>query len=63
MRISTDNEYRIINFTMDNDSFVNSTKILLLNGFVKKSDSDYMKQIIIAQNVIDKESFINEKND
>ena len=48
---------------MDNDSFVNSTKILLLNGFVKKSDSDYMKQIIIAQNVIDKESFINEKND
>ena len=36
LRISTDNEYRIINFTMDNDSFINSKKILLLNGFIKK---------------------------
>ena len=62
LRISTDNEYRIINFTMDNDSFVNSTKILLLNGFVKKSESDYNKQIIIAQNIMNKEGFINEKN-
>ena len=63
LRISTDNEYRIINFTMDNDSFINSTKILLLNGFVKKSESDYMKQIIMAQNIIEKEDFINGKND
>jgi len=60
--ISTDNEYRIINFTMDNDSLINSTKILLLNGFVKKSKSDYMKQIIIAQNIMDKEDFINEND-
>ena len=60
--ISTDNEYRIINFTMDNDSFINSTKILLLNGFIKKSKSDYMKQIIIAKNIMDKEDFINEND-
>ena len=62
LRISTDNEYRIINFAIDNDSFINSKKILLLNGFVKKSESDYMKQIIIAQNIIEKEDFINENN-
>ena len=59
LRISTDNEYRIINFAIDNDNFTNSKKILLLNGFVKKSESDYMKQIIIAQNIINKEGFIN----
>ena len=59
LRISTDNEYRIINLRMDNDSFINSTKVLLLNGFIKKSESDYMKQIIIAQNIMNKEGFIN----
>ena len=57
LRISTDNEYRVINFTMDNDSFINSTKILLLNGFIKKSESDYKKQIIIAQNIMEKEDY------
>jgi hypothetical protein len=57
LRISTDNEYRVINFTIDSDSFINSTKILLLNGFVKKSESDYDKQIVIAQSVINKEGF------
>ena len=60
--ISTDNEYRIINFTMDNDSFINSTQILLLNGFVKKSKSDYTKQIIIAQNIINKEDLVYEND-
>ena len=62
LRISTDNEYRVINLTIDNDNFISSTKVLLLNGFIKKSESDYSKQIIIAQNVIDKEGFINEGN-
>jgi hypothetical protein len=59
LRISTDNEYRVINFTIDSDSFINSTKVLLLNGFMKKSEFDYDKQIIIAQNIINKEGFIN----
>ena len=63
LRISTDNEYRVINFTIDNNNFSNATKILLLNGFVKKSESDYIKQIIIAYNIIEKEGFINERND
>lgn len=60
MRISTDNEYRIVCFTIDNDSFINSTKVLLLNGFVKKSESDYSKQVKIAQNIMEKEEFIND---
>jgi hypothetical protein len=60
LRISTDNEYRVLNLTMDNDSFINSTKILLLNGFIKKSESDYNKQIKIAYNILRKEGFIDE---
>ena len=58
MRISTDNEYRVMMYTLDNDSFINSKKILLLNGFIKKSESDYVKQIRIAENIIIKENFI-----
>ena len=60
--VSTDNEYRIINFALDNDSFINSTKVLLLNGFIKKSKSDYIKQIEIAKNIMKKEGFINEND-
>jgi len=63
LKISTDNEYRVINFTMDSDSFINSTKVLLLNGFIKKSESDYSRQIIIAQNIMDKENFTDGNND
>ncbi|MDR1119787.1 MAG: type II toxin-antitoxin system RelE/ParE family toxin [Dysgonamonadaceae bacterium] len=63
MRISADNEYRIINFTMDDDSFIRSNNVLLLNGFIKKSESDYAKQILLAQNIMQKEEFINENND
>jgi len=63
IRISTDNEYRVLNLAMDNDNFINSTKVLLLNGFIKKSESDYPKQVLIAQNIMKKEGFINENND
>jgi phage-related protein len=63
LRISTDNEYRVLAFTMDDDSFINSTKVLLLNGFIKKSESDYAKQVRIAKNVMNKEGFINENDD
>ena len=62
LRISTDNEYRVFIFTLDNDSFINSIRILLLNGFIKKSESDYAKQIQIAKNIMNKEGFINEND-
>jgi len=63
LRISTDNEYRIIIFTIDNDSFINSTKIILLNGFIKKSESDYAKQVKVAKNILSKENFLYGKGD
>jgi phage-related protein len=63
IRISADNEYRIIGFTIDDDSFIRSSNVLLLNGFMKKSESDYAKQIMLAQNIMKKEGFVNENGD
>jgi mRNA-degrading endonuclease RelE of RelBE toxin-antitoxin system len=60
LRIFTDNEYRVITFAIDNESLINSTKVLLLNGFTKKSEADYVKQIVIAENIINKEEFKND---
>lgn len=53
MRISVDNEYRIILFAIDNDNFINANEIVLLNGFIKKSTADYDKQIAIAQKLME----------
>jgi phage-related protein len=52
LRISMDNEYRVILFTIDHENLIESTQILLLNGFVKKSTKDYRKQIDIADKII-----------
>ncbi len=55
MRMSIgSNEYRTILFTMDNPNFIEATQILLLNGFLKKSEKDYKKQIEIAYKILDK---------
>jgi len=53
MRISVDNEYRIILFAIDNDNFINANEIILLNGFIKKSSINYDKQIAIAQKLME----------
>ena len=53
MRISTDNEYRVILFTIDNDNFINANEIIVLNGFVKKSTADYEKHIARAVKIME----------
>ncbi len=52
LRISVGNEYRVILFTIDHDNIIESTQILLLNGFLKKSTKDYKRQIDLATNII-----------
>lgn len=52
MRISVDNEYRIILFCIDHDNFINAKQIIFLNGFVKKSTKDYEKQIKKAETIL-----------
>lgn len=54
MRVSIGtNEYRTVLFAMDNSNFIEATKIILLNGFLKKSEKDYRKQIDIARKILD----------
>ena len=53
MRVSVNtNEYRTILFAVDNDNIILSKKVLLLNGFLKKSTKDYCKQIKIAERIL-----------
>jgi len=53
MRISVDNEYRVILFAVENTSFIESETIMLLNGFIKKSSSDYRRQVLIAMRIVE----------
>lgn len=53
MRISVgSNEYRTVLFAIDNSNIILSTRIILLNGFIKKSTKDYNKQIAKAEKIL-----------
>lgn len=53
MRVSvSSNEYRTILFAIDKSNVIEATRIILLNGFLKKSNKDYRKQIEIAQSIL-----------
>ena len=54
MRVSVNfNEYRTILFAVDNDNIILSKRILLVNGFLKKSTKDYSKQIKVAKQILE----------
>lgn len=54
MRVSVgSNEYRTVLFAIDYDNIIESTRIILLNGFLKKSEKDYKKQIFIAKKILE----------
>ncbi len=50
LRISTDKEIRIIIFPVDNENINLATNIIVLSGFIKKSNRDYKKAINKAHN-------------
>lgn len=54
LRIKVQNEVRIMIFSIDHSNFNESNKVILLNGFVKKSKKDYIKAIKIASNLLEK---------
>jgi len=45
LRVSVDNEVRVILFTVDNDNINSARQVILLNGFVKKSTGDYEREV------------------
>lgn len=52
LRIKQGDEYRVIMFSIDNESFIESKEVVFLNGFVKKSTKDYKKQIHLAKSIL-----------
>lgn len=52
LRISVGNEYRVILFTIDHENFIEAERLLLLNGFMKKSTKDYKKEIQKAEQIL-----------
>ena len=52
LRISVDNEYRIILFCVDKENFMEASQILLLNGFLKKSTKDYNAELKKAEKIL-----------
>lgn len=55
LRISiSSDEYRTLLFAVDNESFMQSQTILLLNSFVKKSTKQYSSEIRTAEKILSK---------
>ncbi len=55
MRVSVGtNEYRTILFAIDHQNLIEATNIILLNGFLKKDNKDYRKQIDKATAILNK---------
>ncbi|MBQ8441813.1 MAG: type II toxin-antitoxin system RelE/ParE family toxin [Bacteroides sp.] len=52
LRITAENEVRVILFTADNDNINLAKHVIFLNGFIKKSTKDYDKEITKAINIL-----------
>jgi L-ribulose-5-phosphate 3-epimerase UlaE len=63
MRIPVgNNQFRTILFAVDNENLILAKKVLLLNGFIKKSTKDYNKQIKKAETILKSSELWNGKN-
>lgn len=63
MRIPVgNNQFRTILFAVDNENIILAKKVLLLNGFIKKSTKDYNKQIKKAEAILKSSELWNGKN-
>ncbi len=53
LRIKAGNEYRVIIFAIDHLNFAECTQAVCLNGFMKKSNKDYVKAIKEAEKILE----------
>jgi len=53
LRIKAGNEYRVIIFTINHLNFIECTKAVCLNGFIKKSNKDYVKAIKESERILE----------
>ena len=55
LRISvSSDEYRTVLFAIDNDSFIQSKRVILLNSFIKKGTKQYKVEIKMAERLLKK---------
>ena len=52
------NEYRTMLIATDNTNFIEATKVVLLNSFLKKDTKQYRKEIEKAKTILEKEELI-----
>ncbi len=52
LKIKAENQIRVIIFTIDNENFNEANQIILLNGFLKRTNKDYKKAIKIADRLL-----------
>ncbi len=52
LKIKAENQIRVIIFTLDHQNFNQAKEIILLNGFLKRSNKDYVKAIKISQKIL-----------
>ena len=53
LRIKAGNEYRIVIFAIDHLNFSECSHAVCLNGFLKKSNKDYIKAIKEAESILE----------
>jgi len=54
LKIKAENQIRVIIFTIDKENFNEANQIILLNGFLKRTNKDYQKAIKIADKLLPK---------
>lgn len=55
LRISiSSDEYRTVLFAIDNDSFIQFKRVILLNSFIKKGTKQYKTEIKLAERLLKK---------
>ena len=55
LRISiSSGEYRTVLFAIDNDSFIQCKRVILLNSFIKKGTKQYKTEIKLAERLLKK---------
>lgn len=55
LRISiSSDEYRTIVFTIDNECFIESRRVLLLNSFLKKGTKQYKAELKSAERILER---------
>jgi hypothetical protein len=53
LRIKTGNQYRVLIFAIDHLNFAECQQAVCLNGFIKKSNKDYVKAIKEAEKILE----------